>query len=107
MTRQIIHFTVNGKDYDLEVKDGSITLLNVLRNELDLTGAKRGWIAANVALAPILMDGDRSILSDVGSSGRRQKYLTIEGLEKENGRLDPLQESFWSIANSAVSAHRV
>lgn len=95
MTRQIIHFTVNGKDYDLEVKDGSITLLDVLRNELDLTGAKRGCDRGECGTCTVLMDGRpiRSCLTLAALADGRN-IVTIEGLEKENGRLDPLQESF-------------
>lgn len=95
MIRKAIHFTVNEKDYDLEVKDGSITLLDVLRNELGLTGAKRGCDRGECGTCTVLMDGRpiRSCLT-LAATVDGKNIVTIEGLEKENGRLDPLQESF-------------
>ena len=95
MTRQAIHLTVNGKDYNLEVKAGGTTLLDILRDELDLTGAKRGCDRGECGTCTVLIDGRpvRSCLTlAVLADGR--DIVTIEGLEKENGRLDPLQESF-------------
>jgi len=94
MTRQAIHLTVNGTDYDLEVQTKN-TLLDVLRDELDLTGAKRGCDRGECGACNVLIDGRpvRSCLTlAVLADGRN--VVTIEGLEKENGRLDPLQEAF-------------
>jgi carbon-monoxide dehydrogenase small subunit len=95
MTGQAIHLTVNGKDYNLEVKAGGTTLLDILRDELDLTGAKRGCDRGECGTCTVVIDGRpvRSCLTlAVLADGR--DIVTIEGLEKENGRLDPLQESF-------------
>ncbi len=95
MTGQTIQLTVNGKDYNLEVKAGGTTLLDILRDELDLTGAKRGCDRGECGTCTVLIDGRpvRSCLTlAVLADGR--DIVTIEGLEKENGRLDPLQESF-------------
>ena len=94
MTRQAIHLTVNGTDYDLEVQTRA-TLLDVLRDKLDLTGAKRGCDRGECGTCNVLIDGRpvRSCLTlAVFADGR--DVVTIEGLEKENGRLDPLQEAF-------------
>jgi carbon-monoxide dehydrogenase small subunit len=94
MTRQAIHLTVNGTDYDLEVLTKT-TLLDVLRDELDLTGAKRGCDRGECGTCNVLIDGRpvRSCLTlAVLADGRN--VVTIEGLEKENGRLDSLQEAF-------------
>jgi carbon-monoxide dehydrogenase small subunit len=94
MTKRAIHLTVNGNVYDLEVQTGT-TLLDVLRDELDLTGAKRGCDRGECGTCAVLIDGRpvRSCLMlAVLADGRN--IVTVEGLERENGRLDPLQEAF-------------
>jgi aerobic-type carbon monoxide dehydrogenase small subunit (CoxS/CutS family) len=66
----------------------------VLRDDLDLTGAKYGCGEAQCGACTVLLDGNpvRSCRTNVGEVGKR-KITTIENLEKD-GRLHPLQESF-------------
>src|SRR5262249_5061875 len=70
------------------------SLLSVLRDDLDLTGAKYGCGEGQCGACTVLIDGQpaRSCLTQVGSTAGK-KITTIEGLEQE-GRLHPLQEAF-------------
>jgi isoquinoline 1-oxidoreductase alpha subunit len=77
----------------LSLETGS-SLLGVLREELDLTGAKYGCGEGQCGACTVLVDGKpvRSCVTPVGGvAGKR--ITTIEGLERD-GRLHPLQEAF-------------
>jgi aerobic-type carbon monoxide dehydrogenase small subunit (CoxS/CutS family) len=84
---------VNGKAHRLRAEEER-SLLSVLRDDLELTGAKYGCGEAQCGACTVLLDGQpvRACVTQVGSVGRR-KVTTIEGLE-ENGRLHPVQEAF-------------
>jgi aerobic-type carbon monoxide dehydrogenase small subunit (CoxS/CutS family) len=84
---------VNGKDAPIDA-EGERTLLSVLRDDLDLTGAKFGCGEGRCGACTVLVDGApiRSCQLPVGSVGQRQ-ILTIESLA-QNGQLHPLQEAF-------------
>ncbi len=70
------------------------SLLSVLRDELDLTGAKYGCGEGQCGACTVLLDGSpvRSCITRV-SEAAGKRITTIEGLERE-GRLHPLQEAF-------------
>ena len=70
------------------------SLLSVLRDDLDLTGAKYGCGEGQCGACTVLIDGTatRSCITKVGAAVGRQ-ITTIEGLERD-GKLHPLQEAF-------------
>lgn len=84
---------INEKEYDLEV-NGSVNLLTVLREKLDLTGSKYGCGEGVCGACTVLVNDMpvRSCITPVGSVQNRD-IVTIEGLEK-NGKLHPVQEAF-------------
>jgi len=84
---------VNGKKLTVDV-DPQTSLLSVLRNDLDLTGAKYGCGEAQCGACTVLVDGQqtRSCVTQVGKVANKQ-ITTIEGLEKD-GQLHPVQEAF-------------
>src|SRR5215471_1379850 len=88
-----ITFSVNGKSHTITT-DPERSLLDVLREELHLTGAKYGCGEGQCRACTVLADG-KSIaacttsISDV----EKQSILTIEGLAPA-GRLHPVQEAF-------------
>src|ERR1700722_20792371 len=84
---------VNGIRRPLDA-DAERSLLSVLRDDLDLTGAKYGCGEGRCGACTVLLNGApiRSCQLPVGSVGQR-KIITIEGLEKD-GQLHPLQEAF-------------
>jgi carbon-monoxide dehydrogenase small subunit len=88
-----LQLRVNGQLHALEAEPWRL-LLDVLRDDLGLTGAKRGCETGYCGCCTALLDGKAvhacSILA-VRAAGR--EITTIEGLGKD-GRLDPLQEAF-------------
>jgi len=84
---------INGVVRRVDV-DLSRTLLSVLRDELDLTGAKYGCGEGQCGSCTVLLDGVavRSCITPVKAAAGKQ-ITTIEGLEK-NGKLHPLQQAF-------------
>lgn len=84
---------VNGKVLRVDA-DPSRNLLSVLRDDLDLTGAKYGCGEGQCGSCTVLLDGVavRSCITPLKAAAGKQ-ITTIEGLEK-NGRLHPLQQAF-------------
>ena len=70
------------------------SLLSVLRDDLDLTGAKYGCGEGQCGACTVLLDGHavRSCITRV-SAVEGKRIITIEGLER-GGNLHPLQEAF-------------
>jgi aerobic-type carbon monoxide dehydrogenase small subunit (CoxS/CutS family) len=92
-TRRRIALNVNGEDYELFVAPWT-TLLEVLREELRLTGAKMGCDDGNCGACTVILDGmaiKSCLMLAPQANGRR--ILTIEGLGSEE-RLHPLQRAF-------------
>jgi aerobic-type carbon monoxide dehydrogenase small subunit (CoxS/CutS family) len=85
--------TVNGVRRRVECEPEQ-SLLSVLRDELDLTGAKYGCGEGQCGACTVLIDGrpTRSCVTKALAVGGKS-ITTIEGLE-ENGRLHPVQQAF-------------
>ena len=90
---KVIEIQVNKTKHRIEA-DAERRLLSVLRDELNLTGAKYGCGEGQCGACTVLVDGQptRSCITQIGAVAGRQ-ITTIEGLE-QNGRLHPLQEAF-------------
>lgn len=89
----ITNFILNGKETTSHA-DGNITLLEVLRDEMHLTGVKKGCETGECGACTILLDGQNvnSCMVLIGEVAGK-KVTTIEGLEKD-GELDPIQVAF-------------
>ncbi|MBQ9321302.1 MAG: (2Fe-2S)-binding protein [Eubacterium sp.] len=89
----IVSFEVNGKPVELMVEPNR-TLLDILREDLGLTGVKHGCDDSNCGVCTVIMDG-KAVKSCSILIGQAEgtKVTTIEGLEGENG-LHPLQQAF-------------
>jgi aerobic-type carbon monoxide dehydrogenase small subunit (CoxS/CutS family) len=83
---------VNGAPREIDGADD--TLLNVLREQLGLTGSKIGCGEGQCGACTVLIDGQpvRACVTPVSAVAGRQ-VLTIEGLA-QNGTLHPLQQAF-------------
>ena len=88
-----MHFLINGQSHDLDV-DIRTSLLDLLREHLDLTGTKKGCNQGACGACTVLADGDRinaCLALAVQYEGRA--ITTIEGLAPD-GELHPLQRAF-------------
>lgn len=88
-----IHFTVNGEPFTLSVASHH-TLLQVLREQLVLTGVKNGCEAGECGACTVLMNGEpvNSCLV-LAPEADGAAIVTVEGLAHDS-QLDPLQEAF-------------
>ena len=89
-----ITLTVNGAKHDVVLEDGRVTLLDLLRERLDLTGTKKGCDRGQCGACTVLLDGRRinSCLA-LAVSHDGADIVTIEGLA-EDGVLHPVQAAF-------------
>ncbi len=93
--KQRVSLKVNGEDRDILIEPWQ-TLLSVLRDNLDLTGAKNPCGVGECAACTVLVD-DRPVNSCLmlAADAAGKKITTIEGLV-EGDRLSALQEAFVS-----------
>ena len=93
MTTHAITVTVNGAKERLDVPS-NMTLLQLLRDRLALTGTKNGCSAGECGACTILMNGEpvnSCMMLAVEVDGA--EIVTVEGLA-DDGRLTPLQQAF-------------
>lgn len=93
MSTHLIAVTVNGSKERLAVPS-NMTLLQMLREKLALTGTKNGCEAGECGACTVLVDGEpvnSCMMLAVEADGR--EVVTVEGLAPE-GQLSPLQEAF-------------
>jgi aerobic-type carbon monoxide dehydrogenase small subunit (CoxS/CutS family) len=90
---RVTELRINESSHRIDA-DAERSLLGVLRDELDLTGAKYGCGEGRCGACTVLVDGQpvRSCLVRVGAVADKT-ITTIEGLETD-GRLHPLQQAF-------------
>jgi carbon-monoxide dehydrogenase small subunit len=91
--KQILEFTLNGSLVEVLVTP-SDTLLDVLREQLGVTGPKRGCDSGDCGTCTVLINGEplRSCLT-IALTVAGKEVVTVEGLGKD-GELDPLQKAF-------------
>jgi len=91
--KKVIELHVNGVAHEILVKPQQL-LLDVLRDDLGLTGAKEGCGLGSCGACTVLLDG-LPVLSclTLVEAAVGKEITTIEGLARE-GELHPLQESF-------------
>ena len=92
---KVTSLNVNGKKLTVDV-DSTVSLLAVLRNDLDLTGSKYGCGEGQCGACTVLLDGvaTRSCITQVGRAAGKQ-ITTIEGLGER-----------WQAASAAGSFHQ-
>ena len=95
MKKRVIELNVNDDTHELLISPNR-TLLEILREDLGLTGTKKGCDQGVCGTCTVLIDGKpvRSCLT-LAVEAQGKKITTIEGLEV-GGRITPLQEAFLS-----------
>jgi xanthine dehydrogenase YagT iron-sulfur-binding subunit len=89
-----ISLTINGVQRTVELEDPRVTLLDLLRERLDLTGTKKGCDRGQCGACTVLLDGRRvnsCMVLAVSQDGA--DVLTVEGLA-QGGELHPVQAAF-------------
>ncbi len=92
--RKKISFILNGELIDVEVEP-HLTLLQVLREKLELTGTKEGCGMGECGACTVLLDGktiNSCIFPAVEAEGK--SITTIEGVIDVQGNLHPIQKAF-------------
>ena len=84
---------VNGRKHPLQI-DGPVTLLDALRDRLELKGTKNGCDQGACGACTVLSDGKRVLAClTLAAQCEGREVTTIEGLARD-GKLHPLQEAF-------------
>lgn len=93
MAKRVINFTLNGVERDAYVQD-NLTMIDFLRKQMLLTGAKRGCEEGECGACTILLDG-RAVASCMMLAVEADGHdiVTIEGVKKD-GVLHPVQKEF-------------
>ena len=91
--KQLIELRVNGDQYEVAVEPRR-TLLEVLRDNLGLTGTKEGCDMGACGSCTVLLD-NKAVLSclTLAVEAQGKEITTIEGVAKD-GKLHPIQEAF-------------
>jgi carbon-monoxide dehydrogenase small subunit len=91
--KRLINITVNRKKYELAV-DPNMTLADLIREELKLTGTKKGCGLGECGACTVIMDGKTvSSCLVLAVEADNREVITIEGIETEKG-LHPIQQAF-------------
>jgi carbon-monoxide dehydrogenase small subunit len=94
IAKKVLEVTVNGRPYELLIKPKT-TLLQLLRNDLGLTGAKQACMDNSCGACTVIVDKmavKACSLLALQVNGRQ--ITTVEGLASKDGKLHPLQEAF-------------
>ena len=92
MSNMDLSFTLNGKTVKVAI-DPAILLVDLLRESFGLTGTKVGCREGECGACTVLVDGEAynsCLMPALKVQGR--EVTTIEGLQKPDGSLDPIQE---------------
>ena len=93
MRKQIAKFIINGRTYEIAIEP-QMTLLEVLRDELDLTGTKCGCGVGDCGTCTVLVGGKPTLsCCTLAMSVKGKNILTIEGLA-DGTTLHPIQKAF-------------
>jgi xanthine dehydrogenase YagT iron-sulfur-binding subunit len=95
MTRTVhLSLDINARRHELDV-DPRTTLLDALREQLGLTGTKKGCDQGQCGACTVHVDGKRVLAClTLAAQVEGRNITTIEGLAAENGDLHPVQAAF-------------
>ena len=88
-----VHLDINGGHHELQLEP-RVTLLDALRDRLDLTGTKKGCDQGQCGACTVHVDGERVLAClTLAAQAEGRTITTIEGLARE-GELHPVQAAF-------------
>ena len=93
MKKELIELTVNGRSHELAIEPSKL-LLDTLRQDLQLTGSKRGCDDSSCGACTVLVDGIPMLsCTMLAASCEGQEITTIEGVS-EHGSLAAIQKAY-------------
>src|SRR4029077_7077619 len=93
MKKELVELTVNGRAHELAIEPSAL-LLDVLRQDLDLTGSKRGCDESSCGACTVLVDGVAMMSCTLlAASCEGQEITTVEGVS-EHGSLAAIQKAY-------------
>jgi len=93
MKKQLIELRVNGRSHELAVEPSKL-LLDALRQDLGLTGSKRGCDDSSCGACTVLVDGTPMLsCTMLAASCEGQEIKTVEGVS-EHGSLAAIQKAY-------------
>ena len=93
MTKELIELRVNGRKYELAAEPNAL-LLDVLRQDLQLTGSKRGCDDSSCGACTVLVDGIPMLSCTLlAASCEGQQITTVEGVS-DHGSLAAIQKAY-------------
>jgi len=93
MKKELIVLRVNGRSHEVAIEPSAL-LLDVLRQELNLTGSKRGCDDSSCGACTVLLDGVAMMSCTLlAGSCEAQKITTVEGVS-QHGALAAIQKAY-------------
>ncbi len=93
MKKELVEFRINGRRYELAIEPSAL-LLDVLRQDLGLTGSKRGCDESSCGACTVLLDGVAMMSCTLlAASCEGQEITTIEGVSQK-GSLAAIQKAY-------------
>ena len=93
MKKELIELEVNGRTHELAIEPSKL-LLDVLRQDLDLTGSKRGCDDSSCGACAVQVDGIPMLSCTIlAASCEGQEITTVEGVS-EHGSLAAIQKAY-------------
>lgn len=93
MKKELVELKINGRGYELAIEPSAL-LLDVLRQELGLTGSKRGCDESSCGACTVLVEGVAMMSCTLlAASCQEQEITTVEGVS-EHGSLAAIQKAY-------------
>jgi len=93
MKKQLLNLRVNERSYEIAIEPNKL-LLDALRQELDLTGSKRGCDDSSCGACTVLVDGTPMLACTMlAASCAGQEITTVEDVS-DHGALDAIQKAY-------------